>query len=437
MPLFASNLLPASFRGAPFGVVSDAVGGGRRVALHQYPGRDDPWAEDMGREARRFSFRGFIVDGDVVFAGGPIQLQRAQLLAALEAKGASLLIHPTLGALTVSVVRFSLGQDLGAGKFSSVDIEFVEAGQQLFPSILAATGVLGATATLIANLATDAVRGIAIASAAGGTRRQLSATSSAWSDQVVALGADATALHSFAAQLPGAYGRFASGGNTGVDGTVASALSDTTTIADLAAIAAAARAAINAARASLGTTIATATLANAGSIADAATALVAALTAACADPADAVRLLLALIAYTPARAGSVIGRAFGRLMRRSAAAALVTAVGSYQPISADDAAAMIALVGPALDALATDAADAGDDVSYKALRGARGAVVQDLRSRGGTLARVREFMTGAPLPALALAQRFYRDPDRADQLLTQAQPAHPLFMPVVFQALAA
>lgn len=437
MPLFAPNLLPCSFRGAPFAVVNDSVGGGRRIALHQYPGRDEPWAEDMGRDARRFAFRGFIVDGDVVFAGGPIQLQRAALLAAFEAKGSSLLIHPTLGALTVSVARFSIGQDLGAGQMSAVDVEFVEAGKQLFPSILAATGLLPSAVTLVANLAIDAVRAISIATAAGGTRKQLSSSAAAWSAQVTGLGADATSLSSLAAQLPGNFGRFANRGNSGVNGTTASSLTADTTVADLAALTAAARVAIASAASALGAAIADSSLANGGAVADAATALVAALASACADPADAIRLLLELIAWTPTRGTSAMGAAMSRLIRRAAAAALVAAVASYQPASADDAAAQITAVGGALDLLATDAADAGDDASYQALRAARGAVVQDLRRRGGTLARIRTFAPGAPLPALRLAQRYYRDASRADQLVTQARPFHPLFMPPRFQALAA
>jgi prophage DNA circulation protein len=40
------------------------------------------------------------------------------------------------------------------------------------------------------------------------------------------------------------------------------------------------------------------------------------------------------------------------------------------------------------------------------------------------------------LPALVLAHRIYDDAGRADQLVQQVQPVHPLFMPQSFQALA-
>jgi prophage DNA circulation protein len=46
---WAANLQPASWRGVPFAVEVDTYRGGRRIALHEYPYRDDPWLEDTGR----------------------------------------------------------------------------------------------------------------------------------------------------------------------------------------------------------------------------------------------------------------------------------------------------------------------------------------------------------------------------------------------------
>ncbi len=440
MALFANNLLPASFRGVPFAVFSDEVMTGRRVALHQYPGRDEPWAEDMGRDARRYRFRGFIADGDVVFAGGPIALQRALLLAAFEKAGPGLLIHPTLGVLNVSLVRSAVGEDLGAGSFSTIDIEFVESGRRQFPSLLTSSGgVLSAANVMKAALAVNVVRAIALANGSGGTRRQVSVTAATWSANTVALGADATALYRLAAQLPGNTGRFAAGGNTGFAGTRPTIYDATTTIDTLVAIASAARTAIAAAAAALGTTVANADLANPQGVAEAAAALVGALAAACADPADAVRLLLRLIGFVSPRpeAQTPMGAAIDRMIRRAAAAELVLAVGGYQPSSGDDAAALIARCGAVLDDLAIAAADADEEESYRALRAARGALVEDVRQRAATLAQLRPFTLPAPAPSLSIAQRLYRDASRATQLETQAAPVHPLFMPTAFQALAA
>lgn len=437
MALLASGLLPASFRGVPFGVFADEIGGGRRVAVHQYPGREEPWAEDMGRGARSFRFRGFIVDGDVAFAGGPIQLQRALLIAALEKAGPGLLIHPTLGPVQVSVPRFSVGADLGAGKLSTIDLEFVEAGKRTYPSLLTkSSGLLTASNLMKAAIAVDGIRAIALAARAGGRHSELAIVGGTWSDRVRSLGEDATALHRLAAQLPGSYGRFAGGGNQGVDGRVIAAEQ---TLPDLVATASADRVEIAAALARLDAGIAIADLSDPVTLPDLVQAVVDALAAACADPADAIRLLVQLLIFGPTRpeAGTAIGAAVCAMFRRAAVARLVIVAGTYQPSSSDDASALILMLGDLLAIVADVAADAGEDESFRAARAARAAIVQDLRSRGATLPKVRAFTMHAALPSLALAQRFYRDAARAAQLEEQAAPVHPLFMPARFTALAA
>jgi prophage DNA circulation protein len=45
---------PASFRGVIFHVETGGKSSGRRTVTHEYPKRDDPYAEDMGRVARHF-----------------------------------------------------------------------------------------------------------------------------------------------------------------------------------------------------------------------------------------------------------------------------------------------------------------------------------------------------------------------------------------------
>ncbi len=442
MALFGGKLLPASFRGAPFAVQNDEIGGGRRIALHQYPGKDEPWAEDMGREARRWRFRGFIVDGDVVFAGGPIQLQRALLLAALEKAGSGTLTVPTLGIVQACVTRFSMSQDLGAGRMSTVDVEFVESGKKSFPSLLSSSsGLLSAANLAKAALVVDGVRLIAIAAAAGGRRQDMTNTAANWSTRAIALGNDATSLHRLAAQLPGTYGRFSAGGNAGIDGVRASIYAASTTTGELVAAASGARVRIRASAQTLQGACAATQLGYAQDVADAIVALVQALADSCADPADAIRLLEQLLLFdrTRAVATSAIGAAISGMVRRAAAAALVIAGGHYQPTSSDDASAMIRRIADARDIEATIAADARDDQSFTALRAARGAIVKDLRARGATLAQVRTFRTGRSLPAPVLAQRWYRDPSRADQIVTQAggDVPNPLFMPTELRALAA
>jgi len=161
-----------------------------------------------------------------------------------------------------------------------------------------------------------------------------------------------------------------------------------------------------------------------------------ALAGAAADPSDRVRVLLTLTSVRPPER-TAFAAVFGDLLRTTAATALVRATAVYEPSSYDDAATVKAAVSAALDAALIAAADAGRADSYKALRALSSAALQDLTQRGAKLAPLRTVTLPEPIPALALAQRLYRDPNRAEQLVTEADPIHPLFMPTAFRALAA
>lgn len=126
---FFSTLRQASFRGVQFEVDDADENGGRRLARHEYPLRDVPFAEDLGRKAGEWRIKAFIIQGrsyDYVQA-------RDALRTALTAYGPATLIHPWLGELTVSVDRFSLHETTSKGGYCEFDIDFVEAGQRENP----------------------------------------------------------------------------------------------------------------------------------------------------------------------------------------------------------------------------------------------------------------------------------------------------------------
>lgn len=64
MAFFSSNdwrdrLRDASFRGVPFSVEDDEGSFGRRVQVHEYPNRDKPFTEDLGRATRRMTINAY------------------------------------------------------------------------------------------------------------------------------------------------------------------------------------------------------------------------------------------------------------------------------------------------------------------------------------------------------------------------------------------
>jgi prophage DNA circulation protein len=97
---------------------------------------------------------------------------------------------------------------------------------------------------------------------------------------------------------------------------------------------------------------------------------------------------------------------------------------------------VLGVITTALDAEIETAGDEADDATFNALRLLRQASVADLNGRGAALAPMKTFNFAASLPDVVIAQMIYRDPSRADQLTTQVNEIHPLFMPTSFQALA-
>jgi prophage DNA circulation protein len=83
------------------------------------------------------------------------------------------------------------------------------------------------------------------------------------------------------------------------------------------------------------------------------------------------------------------------------------------------------------------AADAMDNVSYRALVSLHAAVVNDLSARALPLPRIVVMTFPARKPALTLAQTIYQDPGQTGELATISGVVHPAFMPLSFDALSA
>lgn len=137
---WTNRLQRASWRGVPFGVIT--VGGrfGRRQAVHTYPFRDTIWVEDLGRAGRRIMLIGFLVENSLVYGGGDVLQQQERMIAAAEAEGPGTLVHPTLGALTVSLaepIEITTGRESGLA--FELRFVFIEAGKRVFPAAAAST----------------------------------------------------------------------------------------------------------------------------------------------------------------------------------------------------------------------------------------------------------------------------------------------------------
>ena len=127
MKTWRDELHPASFRGVPFHVDSDSMPVGRRTQLHEYPQRDKPLVEDMGRVTRVTKLVAFVV-GDDCF------VKRDDLLNALDQPGPGELIHPWFGRMTVTATNCNVTHERREGGVVRFDLEFVEDGEKGFPA---------------------------------------------------------------------------------------------------------------------------------------------------------------------------------------------------------------------------------------------------------------------------------------------------------------
>ncbi len=143
-------LQPASWRGVGFSVLESRLVRGRKTALHEYPFRDPVWVEDLGRGTRIYSFRGFLVGDDCY-------IQEQTMLAAVEVAGPGTLVHPSLGAVSVSLVDYSSTQTYDKGRMVELEFSFVE-GQPapIFPSFITNT------ITNVENFANTALMSVGI-----------------------------------------------------------------------------------------------------------------------------------------------------------------------------------------------------------------------------------------------------------------------------------
>ncbi|PXW23412.1 DNA circularization protein [Paraburkholderia caballeronis] len=452
------SLRQASFGGVPFAVLATNTRFGSRNVVHEYPFNDDVWIEGLSKLPRRFEITGFLIENSLVYGGGPVIEQRDQLVNACEG-GASSLVHPTFGRIdNVACLESEASESVDHGRVIMIRMVFMKTGLRLYPSgttdshslLDSLASSLGVSSAL--DFARHAAQEVQLGAAVVQTAVS---TAVGWYQMALTGVHDVTRLFNSVSTLSGNFGRLFGAGNSGYAGSspALQAAVSTGPLTTQAAVSSAADQLLAADTANVtavqqtGAALqdAAANVSDTATFTSAVQAFVAAFSASASGPSDGIRLLTTLAGYAPAAdfTGSTIGSVMqamqdctAALFRRAAIAAIAQTVANWQPASADDAAAMTSTVTDLLDAEIETAANADDDASFGALRELRNGVVTDLRSRGGGLAALATMTFSDTMPALTIAHRVYGDATRADQLVQQVQPVHPLFMPTSFRALA-
>jgi hypothetical protein len=395
----------ARWRGVPFYTSEHDSTFGRRIQLFEYAQRDTPYAEDLGRTARQFRLRGYLVGGDYMGL-------RDRLRAACEASGPGQLVHPYLGTFTVVCTAVRIRESEQQGGFCVLDFDFTEAGTMPLPfgaSLLG--GMLVSAGSALAGAAVDAFS-TGFATQGFSSWVSKSALSS---------------LHGLSQTLHGMQG-FAGLGGASLGGSIG------------LPFAAPSPAAVPAAGSALDAldALTEADLDAPASIAQQVIDAIAALTAA-SWPETALANLEQLFLYTvPPLPGppqppitpdrlqeQVNATALAALVHQAAAAALPGPITGLSPTSYD---ALAAARLDLLDDLDDLQAEATDPV-YLALRDLTAAISAQMTAQGASLRPLILYRTALPRPALVLAQRFYQDFTRADEIVTLTQAAHPGFLP--------
>lgn len=440
------QLRPASFKGVPFLVNASTAGISRKYSEHEYPLRDGSWVEDLGARAPRLHVRAFFLGDDCI-------AQRNRFIVAVNKGGTGDLVHPTLGRLSpVSCVQATFTEDKTRGRVLEADLVFIDGIERIYPSAKANTqGVVAqmASAGFVATASDFVSKAISALSAGVSIVEGAVSVASSWANSALAAYRSITSLVNLVRSIPGTFGRqfgaltsgFASFSNPATASASAAAVT-ITALKGQVAVASTSQAA------SAQAVVASAQGLSASTAAQYPAAVQAFVVLAAQSASTPRQALQALVEMaTPVAAPVNLPGALGAattalqaaqsdLHRRCAAIALAQASSAYQPSSADDAASVRDLVTSILGAEITTAGDEGDDASYLALIALRAAVVQDLNTRGAALPTVVPVISRAPVPSLVLAQRLYRDATRADELVVEANPVHPAFMPVSFQGLS-
>lgn len=426
------DLQPASFRGVPFHVDGAGADVGRRVQVHEYPQRDRPWAEDLGRAAR-----GFTVDAFVI---GPNYIADAQaLMAAAEEEGPGTLVHPWFGSMEVSLkdlMRVRFDARLG---HAIIGFSFVEAGELEFPTFDASTPVQS-------QMAADLLCAVSIDSFASG----LSGFSIAGLPSFVGnlAGINISGALAFAGSLgsgfsmlsgwAGSLTAIAKGGIGGLLGSVGGLLGNTIGqllnapmmlgrgLMDLLDISSIVGGLVRGGGRST-PTYASATSTAPGRDPLAALTLGIVAMAGNGGAGGALNAPVPVPGTTPARQQQVQNTAaINALFRRGLLAQAVGISSHIDTTVQTDAFAIRTALCDALDAESLVA----DDAVYQALQAARRAVYVDITARATAGARLVDLTPTEVAPALVLAYDRYEDAGRADEVASRNDVIHPGFVPM-------
>jgi prophage DNA circulation protein len=382
----------ASFRGIPFRIETAETVFGRRNQLHEYPMRDVPYGEDLGKKAREYSINAYVI-------GTGYAALRTLLINAIEKnKNPGQLIHPTLGMKTVIPKECRHIYNNQDGGIEYFQLTFVEAGANLFPDVLSDTIGLFTIARgdSLKSLVSRFVVNFSIAKAPELVRAAAASVGRSVSTQVLSssrLGVMNTDNYAGFLSINQTYQR------------------------DMNRL--------------------TAEPENYG---NAIAGLVTGLTELYTNPMDAFEAqkslsefgndFLAIDEITLNRKREARNRhEIVTLVKGCAVIEMANAISQMTFFSKDDALAMRDIFSERMEEQMTQVANAGNDEHYIALANVRIKILDDINQRALTLSRLTEVPILDSLPALVFAYNRYDNAARDQEIVERNRIRNPVFLP--------
>ena len=120
--------------------------GGRRIVTHEFPKKDIPYSEDMGKKATEFTVRGYIIqfvkDTGVDLYKRDYTIARNKLQERLDSGGYGTLQLPMMRPMVVVCNRYRMTEEDKLGGYCTFDMTFIEYGAPPFKMTIDATSNL-------------------------------------------------------------------------------------------------------------------------------------------------------------------------------------------------------------------------------------------------------------------------------------------------------
>jgi prophage DNA circulation protein len=386
---YRDRLRQASYRGAVFHVESHAYEGGRRATVLEYTQRESPGLQDNGRLPERYRITAYLVGDDYMERRDALIDVARRRPVGYPHKLGGLLVHPYLGERIVHCERFTLRESQRSGAYCTIELEFVEVGRDQAPEPSGRSSAASAADQL---------------EAAAGAGAQLNPVGSAEvvresiSEELARLGQKLLGLDVL---------------NQPTDQLVEYTRDARRLVTQASTLATSPADAISLVRSSM------------AQLASAAGNLPAAVLAAYSALFGAEPLRVIPGVGTIATRANANRTAIVNLQRQLALAGALRAAARVSWDSRDAALGARRLLLDEIEQLE----GCSDPETCAALARARGAAVAALPPSDQSLPRLREVILPETTPALVLAQRYYQDARRADEITARNRLAHPLFIP--------